>query len=347
MSRLQYRLPIGTDPRGRQKIYFCCHPDDFDTYFDVICKDIFAKEENCVIFYESDSDEDYDREELLFQLEEMQLFVVPVTEKLLTKKSRALELEIPFALGKITAADKICHHIAVLPILIGSGLSDLFNRTEPFVGLQYLERYPQDTTALSYEEKLGRYLRSVIISNDEDKKIRSEFRVKIAVCGTPIDVDTEPQAIRQADVRISRLGVKPWERVTSFNLDGTTNAKRLTVGEAWCTPGNWAGFPPHKHDEDNMPFEGVAEEIYYFLFQPEQGFAVQCMYKEGKFDEAYRVKQDDLVEFPEGYHTTVSAPGYNTYFLWMMAGDHQGFYRSNDPQHDWVSAVENMVKKNS
>ena len=117
MSRLQYRLPIGTDPRGRQKIYFCCHPDDFDTYFDVICKDIFAKEENCVIFYESDSDEDYDREELLFQLEEMQLFVVPVTEKLLTKKSRALELEIPFALGKITAADKICHHIAVLPIL--------------------------------------------------------------------------------------------------------------------------------------------------------------------------------------------------------------------------------------
>ena len=187
MSRLQYRLPIGTDPRGRQKIYFCCHPDDFDTYFDVICKDIFAKEENCVIFYESNSDEDYDREELLFQLAEMQLFVVPVTEKLLTKKSRALELEIPFALGKITAADKICHHIAVLPILIGSGLSDLFNRTEPFVGLQYLERYPQDTTALSYEEKLERYLRSVIISNDEDKKIRSEFRADIFLSYRKID----------------------------------------------------------------------------------------------------------------------------------------------------------------
>jgi len=170
--------------------------------------------------------------------------------------------------------------------------------------------------------------------------------VKIAVCDTPIDVDSEPQWLTPDKVVFKTLGVQPFERVTSFNLDGTTNAKKLTVGEAWCTPGNWAGFPPHKHDTDNMPDEGVAEEIYYFLFQPEQGFAVQCTYKDGKFDEAYRVKQDDLVEFPEGYHTTVTTPGYNSYFLWMMAGDHQGFYRSNDPAHDWVSAVENMVKKN-
>jgi hypothetical protein len=29
----------------------------------------------------------------------------------------------------------------------------------------------------------------------------------------------------------------------------------------------------------------------------------------------------------------------------MMTGDHQGFFRSNDPDHDWITAVENMVKK--
>ena len=28
-----------------------------------------------------------------------------------------------------------------------------------------------------------------------------------------------------------------------------------------------------------------------------------------------------------------------------MAGKDQGFYRSNDPDHQWVSAVENLVKK--
>ncbi len=95
-----------------------------------------------------------------------------------------------------------------------------------------------------------------------------------------------------------------------------------------------------------MPNEGILEEIYYFLFQPQQGFGIQCLYtKDGEIDECYRVKSDDLVEFPRGYHTTVGAPGYNTYFLWLMAGEHQGFFRSNDPDHDWVSAVENLLKK--
>ena len=48
------------------------------------------------------------------------------------------------------------------------------------------------------------------------------------------------------------------------------------------------------------------------------------------------VKYDELVEFPYGFHTTVSTPGYKTYFLWLMAGDYQGFNRSNDPVHDWI-----------
>ena len=170
--------------------------------------------------------------------------------------------------------------------------------------------------------------------------------VKMAVCATKVDVDTEAEIVGPDRVRASLLGVKPWERDTHFIIDGNTNTKRLTIGEAFVTPGNWAGFPPHKHDVDNMPQEGILEEIYYFLFQPEQGFAIQKLYtKDGEIDETYTVKQDDLVEFPKGYHTTVGAPGYNTYFLWLMAGEHQGFFRSNDPDHDWVTAVENMVKK--
>lgn len=176
--------------------------------------------------------------------------------------------------------------------------------------------------------------------------ISTPWSVKIAVCGTPIDVDTEPQQLGPEHVNTMVLGVKPWQRDTHFIIDSRSNARRLTIGEAFITPGNWAGFPPHKHDSNKMPAEGVLEEIYYFLFQPNLGFALQRMYtKDGEIDECYVVKQDDLVEFPKGYHTTVGAPGYNTYFLWAMAGEYQGFYRSNDPDHDWVSAVENMIKK--
>lgn len=187
---------------------------------------------------------------------------------------------------------------------------------------------------------------SVYIPRHKTVTITGCEHVKIAVCGTKVDEDTEAEIITPDRVRRVTLGVKPWERETTFIVDGNTNAKRLTIGEAYVTPGNWAGFPPHKHDVDDMPHEGVAEEIYYFLFDPVEGFGVQCMYTaDGEIDEAYRVKNDDLVEFPYGYHTTVGAPGYNTYFLWLMAGEHQGFYRSNDPQHQWVAAVENMVKK--
>jgi len=172
---------------------------------------------------------------------------------------------------------------------------------------------------------------------DQNLEITARDHIKIAVCATPVSEKTQPQVLREDHVVLKLLGKPPFERETSFIIDGNSNAKILTIGESYCTEGNWAGFPPHKHDEDNMPTECIAEEIYYYLFDPKQGFAVQCLYTaDGSIDEAYRVKQDDLVEFPCGYHATVATPGYQTYLLWLMAGDYQGFNRSSDPDHAWI-----------
>ena len=162
-------------------------------------------------------------------------------------------------------------------------------------------------------------------------------KIKIAGCATPVQEKTEPQVLREDHVTLKVLGQPPYERETSFIIDGNSNAKVLTIGESYCKEGNWAGFPPHKHDVNNMPSECVAEEIYYFLFEPKQGFAVQCLYTaDGTIDETYRVKNDELVEFPKGYHATVTTPGYQSYLLWLMAGDYQGFNRSSDPDHAWI-----------
>ncbi len=172
---------------------------------------------------------------------------------------------------------------------------------------------------------------------EQKLQIKALDHVKIAVCATPVAEKTEAQLLREDHAVLKVLGRVPFERETSFLIDGNSNAKVLTIGECYVTEGNWAGFPPHKHDEDNMPTECICEEIYYFLFDPEQGFGVQCLYTaDGALDETYRVKNDELVEFPYGYHSTVSTPGYETYFLWLMAGDYQGFNRSNDPAHDWI-----------
>lgn len=178
---------------------------------------------------------------------------------------------------------------------------------------------------------------SFYMPREQKLTIEGKGHVKIAVCAAPVEVKTQPQLLPEEGVTLKTLGKPPYERETSFLVDGNSHARTLTVGEAYITPGNWAGFPPHKHDEERMPQECIAEEIYYFLFDPAQGVAVQCVYTEdGSVEEAYRVQGDELVEFPYGYHTTVGTPGYTTYFLWLMAGEHQGFHRSNDPKHEWI-----------
>jgi len=183
----------------------------------------------------------------------------------------------------------------------------------------------------------NRKAESFYMPREQELTIEAIDNIKIAVCGTPVSEKTMPQVLREDHVVLKLLGKPPFERETSFIIDGNSNAKILTVGESYCTEGNWAGFPPHKHDEDNMPTECVAEEVYYFLFDPKQGFAVQCLYtSDGEIDEAYRVKNDELVEFPKGFHATVTTPGYKSYLLWLMAGDYQGFNRSSDPDHAWM-----------
>ena len=170
--------------------------------------------------------------------------------------------------------------------------------------------------------------------------IHASTAVKIAVFQSPIGEDTPAALVRPEDVKTAVLGKPTFMRETHFIVDDKVPSKRLYIGEAFVHPGNWAGFPPHKHDVDDMPAEAILEEVYYYLFDPPQGFAVQCLYaKDGSIDEAWMVKGDDLVEFPKGYHPIVNTPGYRCYFLWAMAGDHRGFFRRNDPDHDWVAAL--------
>jgi len=111
----------------------------------------------------------------------------------------------------------------------------------------------------------NRKAESFYMGREQHLEIEAIDHIKIAVCGTPVAEKTEPQVLREDHVVLKLLGRVPFQRETSFIIDGNSNAKILTIGEAYCTEGNWAGFPPHKHDEDNMPTECIAEEIYYFL----------------------------------------------------------------------------------
>jgi 5-deoxy-glucuronate isomerase len=115
-------------------------------------------------------------------------------------------------------------------------------------------------------------------------------------------------------------------------------ADYLFIGEAIVPPANWASFPPHRHDFDDLPYEVDMEEIYYFRFDRPQGFGIQKIYTDSRsIDETYTVQDHHTVLIPEGYHPVATAPGYSMYYLWVMAGQNRRFLSRPDPDHGWVA----------
>ncbi len=162
--------------------------------------------------------------------------------------------------------------------------------------------------------------------------------VQIAVCKSPSDKEFKPAVINPEDVVIKNLGKPGWEREAHFILDERVDANMLYIGEAYVKGGQWSSYPPHKHDDDNMPTEAATEEIYYYEFKEPTGFGIQKVYTmEGDVDETYTVKSGDFVEIPRGYHPYHSAPGYDSYYLWIMAGEDRGFYMTTDEEHKWLN----------
>lgn len=163
MLNFQYKTRGQQNPQGKQRVYFTCHPDDFEIYFEDIQKEILDQQDCAVFFLEPyTTSEEIDDYELC--LCEMQLFVVPITRKLITECNIAIDTELPLALK---------NNIPILPLMQENGLDDLFN--SKLGDLQYLYKHCYDPTAISYEEKLTKYLEAVLIGDDLVEKIKSEF----------------------------------------------------------------------------------------------------------------------------------------------------------------------------
>ena len=96
----------------------------------------------------------------------MNLFVVPVTFRLLSKPNRAMDDDLAYAKKE---------HISILPFMMESGIDEFYSRPDKFGELQYINPYSHDLTEISYEEKLKKYLESVLISEETAKRVRAAF----------------------------------------------------------------------------------------------------------------------------------------------------------------------------
>lgn len=179
---------------------------------------------------------------------------------------------------------------------------------------------------------------AVYVPRNRPFTVTAGTELTVAVCKSPAEKDFEPVLVQPEEVVVKDLGKPGWERQAHFIIDERLQANLLYVGEAFVQGGQWASYPPHKHDEDNMPAEGILEEIYYFEYDKPTGFGIQRVYTaDGSLDETYTVKSGDFVEIPRGYHPCCCAPGYTNYYLWVMAGENRGFFMSSDPDHAWLN----------
>lgn len=160
--KLTYKTRGGASPQGKPRVYFCAHAQEQALFLDEICADLF-KTQNCAVWYKENPQDVFTADEMQMDLGQMQLFVLPVTTRFLLQSGTHMQ-EFAFA---------VQNKIPVLPLMQESGLVSVFN--EKCGEIQFLDKTAQDETAISYAEKLEKYLASVLIGDELAEKIRAAF----------------------------------------------------------------------------------------------------------------------------------------------------------------------------
>jgi 5-deoxy-glucuronate isomerase len=180
--------------------------------------------------------------------------------------------------------------------------------------------------------------------------VTAEEAGEFAVTWVPTDEDHDPWLIRPEDVPTGIRGGDNVSRQINDLLPPGSPVHRLVLVEVYTPSGNWSSYPPHKHDvhiedEKGNLIEADLEEVYFYQIDRPEGYAYQRVYTDQNsplqqagepIDALVRATHNAAVLVPEGYHPVVSAPGYTTYYLNVLAGSAQSLANQDDPQYTWV-----------
>ena len=175
---------------------------------------------------------------------------------------------------------------------------------------------------------------------------------RIAVATAPTDEVRPARHIAAVEVPVELRGAgRSSRQVHNFGTPDSLDAAKLIVCEVITPAENWSSYPPHKHDENVPGHESRLEEIYYFESAPARvggdldaaagAFGMFSTYSSpaGEIDINAMVGTGDVALVPFGYHgPAVAAPGYDLYYLNVMAGPdpERVWLISDDPAHAWV-----------
>lgn len=180
---------------------------------------------------------------------------------------------------------------------------------------------------------------SLYISNDHRFEIVAETEsARVALCYSLSEKQLPTKVIRAEDNSKEMRGKYHNKRqVHNILPDDVDTANSLLVVEVYTDSGNTSSYPPHKHDQDDLPNESFLEETYYHELDPEQGFVFQRVYTEDRsLDETMAVENKNVVVVPKGYHPVAVPDGYTSYYLNVMAGPTRIWKFHNEKAHEWI-----------
>lgn len=195
---------------------------------------------------------------------------------------------------------------------------------------------------MSVFEKIAPY--TVYVPAGEHIEIVAETEAELGVCKAPGFGSYQARLITPADVGVELRGQGNTERLIHNILPESQPADSLLVVEVFTPQGHWSSYPPHKHDQLRLPEESLLEETYYHKISPEHGFAIQRVYTDDRsLDETIVLSHNDVVLVPEGYHPVGAPPGYELYYLNVMAGPVRSWKFANDKAHEWIFELWNQT----
>ena len=124
---------------------------------------------------------------------------------------------------------------------------------------------------------------AVYVPGGSDWTVSAETDLELAVCSAPDPEGNLPaRVIAPSDLSKETRGTGTNTRYVTNILPEDQPAQSLLVVEVITPGGHTSSYPPHKHDQDNLPHESLLEETYYHRLNPPQGFAFQRVYTDDR-----------------------------------------------------------------
>lgn len=173
--------------------------------------------------------------------------------------------------------------------------------------------------------------------------------LEVASCWAPTTIDRPVTLVtpQQVQTQVQGGGRTAYQR--TLLAPPLFQSHHILAFEMYIPGGNWAPYPPHKHEGEQRGPDGSLQEadldaLYFYKFDHPESRAMQRISSvDGLIDIALTPGMHDIVIHAGGYTTIASPPESAVYTLCFMAGSSTQFAAREDPRLSWMHDIPTGV----